>query len=193
MKRSSSRSRVLLLEGGHARCQDHQMPPGHDGYDGPMIDQGDQAPEFELPDQGGRAVKLSDFRGQSVVVYFYPKAATPGCTTQACGVRDHRTDYEQANAVVLGISPDPVAKVKKFHDKEGLNFALLADEGHHVADAYGVWAEKSMYGKTYFGNERTTFVIGPDGKVARVLRKVKPAEHDELVLKALDEVTPPVA
>lgn len=157
-----------------------------------MIDQGDQAPEFELPDQGGRAVKLSDFRGQSVVVYFYPKAATPGCTTQACGVRDHRTDYEQANAVVLGISPDPVAKVKKFHDKEGLNFALLADEGHHVADAYGVWAEKSMYGKTYFGNERTTFVIGPDGKVARVLRKVKPAEHDELVLKALQDVRPPV-
>ena len=152
-----------------------------------MTEQGDKAPNFELPDQDGRAVKLSDFHGRSVVVYFYPKAATPGCTTQACGVRDHRADYEQANAVVLGISPDPVAKVKRFHDKEGLNFALLADEGHHVADAYGVWAEKSMYGKTYFGNERTTFVIGPDGKVASVLRKVKPAEHDQLVLKALAE------
>jgi thioredoxin-dependent peroxiredoxin len=150
-----------------------------------MVDQGDQAPDFELPDQDGRPLKLSDFRGQSVVVYFYPKASTPGCTTQACGVRDHRADYEQADAVVLGISPDPVAKVKKFHEKEGLNFALLADEGHHVADAYGVWAEKSMYGKTYFGNERTTFVIDPDGKVAQVLRKVKPAEHDGLVLQAL--------
>jgi peroxiredoxin Q/BCP len=157
-----------------------------------MVEQGDEASDFELPDQDGRIVKLSDFRGQSVVVYFYPKAATPGCTTQACGVRDHRADYEQANAVVLGISPDPVAKVKKFHEKEGLNFALLADEGHHVADTYGVWVEKSMYGKTYFGNERTTFVIDRDGKVAQVLRKVKPAEHDALVLKTLQDASPPV-
>jgi peroxiredoxin Q/BCP len=156
-----------------------------------MIDQGQAAPDFELPDQDGHTVKLSDFRGQSVVVYFYPKASTPGCTTQACGVRDHRAEYEQANAVVLGISPDPVAKVKKFHDKEGLNFALLADEGHPVADAYGVWVEKSMYGRTYWGNERTTFIIDPDGRVADVLRKVKPAEHDALVLKALAS-TPPV-
>ncbi len=157
-----------------------------------MIEQGDEAPEFELPDHDGRPVKLSDFRGQPVVVYFYPKASTPGCTTQACGVRDHRADYVQANAVVLGISPDPVAKVKKFHEKEKLNFALLADEGHHVAETYGVWVEKSMYGKTYFGNERTTFVIDPDGKVAEVLRKVKPAEHDALVLEALGHATPPV-
>ena len=154
-----------------------------------MIEQGQTAPDFELPDQDGRAVKLSDFRGQPVVVYFYPKAATPGCTTQACGVRDHRADYEKAGAVVLGISPDPVAKVKKFHDKEGLNFALLADEGHAVADAYGVWVEKSMYGKTYFGNERTTFIIDPAGKVAEVLRKVKPAEHDALVLSALEQIS----
>ncbi|HXC23464.1 MAG TPA: thioredoxin-dependent thiol peroxidase [Solirubrobacteraceae bacterium] len=157
-----------------------------------MIEQGDSAPDFELPDQDGRTVKLSDFRGQPVVVYFYPKAATPGCTTQACGVRDRHADYEQANAVVLGVSPDPVAKVKKFHEQEELNFALLADEGHRVADDYGVWVEKSMYGKTYFGNERTTFVIDPDGKVARILHKVKPAEHDALVLKALDLATPPV-
>src|ERR1700733_13378293 len=153
-----------------------------------MIEQGDNAPDFELHDQDGRAVKLSDFRGQPVVVYFYPKADTPGCTTQACGVREHRADYAKVGAVVLGISPDPVAKVKKFHDKQGLNFQLLADEGHRVADKYGVWVEKSMYGKTYFGNERTTFVIGPDGKVARVLRKVKPAAHDELVLKTLEEL-----
>jgi thioredoxin-dependent peroxiredoxin len=151
-----------------------------------MIEQGDQAPDFTLPDQDGRAVKLSDFHGENVVVYFYPKAATPGCTVQACGVRDHRADYANAGAVVLGISPDPVAKVKEFHDEQGLNFALLADEDHAVADSYDVWAERSMYGKTYFGNERTTFVIDGDGQVARVLRKVKPAEHDELVLAALN-------
>ncbi len=158
-----------------------------------MIEQGQQAPDFELPDQDGRAIKLSDFRGQPVVVYFYPKADTPGCTAQACGVRDRRADYAKAGAVVLGISPDTVAKVKRFHDKQGLNFALLADDGHAVADTYGVWVEKSMYGKKYFGNERTTFVIDSEGNVAKVLRKVKPGEHDELVLKALEEVGPSVA
>ncbi|HEY5342507.1 MAG TPA: thioredoxin-dependent thiol peroxidase [Solirubrobacteraceae bacterium] len=154
-----------------------------------MIEPGDDAPDFELPDQDGRAVKLSDFRGQPVVVYFYPKAETPGCTTQACGVRDHLADYEQAGAVVLGISPDPVAKVKKFHDKEGLNFALLADEDHAVADTYGVWVTKKLYGREYLGNERTTFIIDSAGKVAEVLRKVKPAEHDALVLSALAEAS----
>jgi thioredoxin-dependent peroxiredoxin len=111
-----------------------------------MIEPGDKAPDFELPDQDGNPVKLSGFRGRPVVVYFYPKADTPGCTTQACGVRDHQPDYVHADAVVLGISPDPVAKIKKFHDKQALNFALLADDGHAVADAYGVWVEKSMYG-----------------------------------------------
>jgi len=155
-----------------------------------MIEQGSKAPDFELPDQDGRVVKLSDFRGQPVVVYFYPKADTPGCTTQACGVRDHQADYAQAGATVLGISPDPVAKVKRFHEKQALNFALLADEGHAVADAYGVWVQKSMYGRTYFGNERTTFVVDPDGRVAAVLRKVKPGEHDKLVLAALAESSP---
>jgi thioredoxin-dependent peroxiredoxin len=157
-----------------------------------MIEPGDKAPDFALPDQDGREVKLGDFAGEMLVLYFYPKADTPGCTTQACGVRDHRSDYAEAGATVLGVSPDPVAKVKRFHEKQGLNFPLLADEGHAVADAYGVWAEKSMYGKTYFGNERTTFVIGPDGVVAKVLRKVKPAEHDEQVLSALREASPPV-
>jgi peroxiredoxin Q/BCP len=150
-----------------------------------MIDPGDDAPDFELPDQDGSPVKLSKLRGVPVVVYFYPKADTPGCTTQACGVREHRTDYERAGARVLGISPDPVAKVKKFHDKQSLDFTLLADEGHTVAEAYGVWVQKSMYGKTYMGNERSTFVIDARGRVAQILRKVKPAEHDELVLKAL--------
>ncbi len=150
-----------------------------------MLEPGARAPDFALPDQDGREVKLSDFRGQNVVLYFYPKADTPGCTTQACGVRDHRADYERAGAVVLGVSPDPVAKVKRFHDKQGLNFALLADEGHAVADEYGVWVQKSMYGKTYFGNERTTFVIDDAGRVTEVLRKVKPGEHDDRVLAAL--------
>ena len=156
-----------------------------------MIEPGDDAPDFELPDQDARAIKLSDFRGQPVVVYFYPKADTPGCTTQACGVRDHRADYAKAGAVVLGISPDPVAKVKKFHEKHDLDFALLADEDHAVAEAYGVWVEKSMYGRTYFGAERTTFIVDPDGRLAQVLRKVKPAEHDELVLRALETASPP--
>ncbi len=157
-----------------------------------MIEQGQEAPDFELPDQDGRTVKLSDFRGKPVVVYFYPKADTPGCTTQACGVRDHEADYASAGAVVLGVSPDPVAKVKRFHDKQSLNFTLLADEDHAVAERYGVWVQKSMYGRTYWGNERTTFIIDPDGKVAAVLRKVKPAEHDVLVLAALAEATPPL-
>ena len=109
-----------------------------------MLEIGDKAPDFTLPDQDGEDVTLSQFRGQTVVLYFYPKADTPGCTAQACGVRDHLPDYERAGAVVLGASPDPVAKVKRFHDKQGLNFRLLADEDHSVADTYGVWAEKSM-------------------------------------------------
>src|SRR5579859_4909703 len=146
---------------------------------------GDQAPDFTLPDQSGNQVTLSDFTGKNVVLYFYPKADTPGCTTQACGVRDHRSDYEHSNAVVLGVSPDPVKRVSKFDQKYGLGFPLLADEQHEVAESYGVWVQKSMYGRTYMGNERSTFVIGPDGKIKDVMRKVKPAEHDELVLTAL--------
>lgn len=155
-----------------------------------MIEPGDAAPDFELSDQDGATVKLSDLRGQPVVVYFYPKAETSGCTVQACGVRDHRADYEQAGARVLGISPDPVAKVKKFHDKQGLDFTLLADEDHAVAEAYGVWVQKSMYGRTYWGVQRTTFIVGSDGKIAQVLRNVKPATHDELVLKGLAQESP---
>jgi peroxiredoxin Q/BCP len=157
-----------------------------------MIEPGDKAPDFELPDQDGREVKLSNLRGTPVVVYFYPKADTPGCTTQACGVRDHHGDYSELAATVLGISPDPVAKIKKFADEHSLEFPLLADEDHAVADAYGVWAQKSMYGRKYFGNERTTFVIGADGVVGDVLRKVKPAQHDEQVLAALARARPPV-
>jgi peroxiredoxin Q/BCP len=114
---------------------------------------------------------------------------TPGCTTQACGVRDHLPDYAKAGAVVLGISPDPVKKVKKFHEKQALNFALLADEDHAVTDAYGVWAEKSMYGKTYWGALRSTFIVGPNGKVVHVIPKVSPKTHDEEVLKVLGDMS----
>jgi peroxiredoxin Q/BCP len=149
------------------------------------VQTGDEAPDFTLPDQDGNAVHLADLRGKNVVVYFYPKADTPGCTTQACGIRDHRADYEKANAVVLGVSPDPVKDLASFADKYGLAFTLLSDEGHKVAEEYGVWVEKNMYGRKYMGNERTSFVIDPDGKIKQVLRKVKPAEHDALVLRAL--------
>ena len=150
-----------------------------------MLAPGDQAPDFTLPDQHGNSVSLSALRGKTVVLYFYPKADTPGCTTQACGVRDHRADYERAGAVVLGVSPDSVKAIAKFADKFTLGFPLLADEDHSVAEAYGVWVEKSMYGRKYMGNERTTFVISPEGLISAVLRKVKPAEHDQLVLDAL--------
>jgi peroxiredoxin Q/BCP len=150
-----------------------------------MIKEGQPAPDFELPDQSGEPVRLSSFRGRKVVLYFYPKANTPGCTTQACGVRDHETDYAAAGAVVLGVSPDPVKAVRKFHEKQALNFELLADEHHEVCERYGVWVEKSMYGKTYMGAQRSTFVIDEDGIIRRVIKKAKPETHDEDVLAAL--------
>jgi len=153
-----------------------------------VIEAGQQAPDFTLPDQDGADVSLASLRGRRVVLYFYPKADTPGCTTQACGIRDHSADYAAADAVVLGVSPDPVKKVKAFHDKQGLNFTLLADEDHAVAEAYGVWAEKSMYGRTYWGNLRATFLIDEDGVVRHVMPKVSPKTHDDQVLKALDEL-----
>src|SRR5437763_16669568 len=149
------------------------------------LEPGDQAPDFTLSDQNGNLVTLSELRGQNVVLYFYPKADTPGCTRQACGVRDHQPEYQGAHAVVLGVSPDQVNAVSKFDQKYGLGFPLLADSDHAVAEQYGVWIEKSMYGRKYMGNERTTFVIGPDGKLKEVFHAVKPAEHDDLILDAL--------
>jgi peroxiredoxin Q/BCP len=146
---------------------------------------GDPAPDFTLPDQEGNPVTLSDFKGQNVVLYFYPKADTPGCTTQACGVRDHQADYASADAVVLGVSPDAPKKIAKFDAKYDLGFPLLGDEDHAVAESYGVWVKKSMYGREYLGNERTTFVISSDGTIKEIFRKVKPGEHDDLVLAAL--------
>jgi peroxiredoxin Q/BCP len=153
-----------------------------------VVEQGDQAPDFTLPDQDGNPVALSDLRGTPVVLYFYPKADTPGCTTQACGIRDHRGEYERAGAKVLGVSPDPVAAIRKFADKYTLDFELLADEDHAVAELYGVWGEKKMYGKTYMGVQRATFVIDADGTVAKVFPKVSPKTHDDLVLEALGEL-----
>ena len=154
-----------------------------------MIEAGEEAPDFTLPNQDGEPVTLSSLRGGPVVLYFYPKADTPGCTTQACSIMDHTDQYAKHDAVVLGVSPDPVKGVKKFHDKFSMTFTLLADEDHAVCDLYGVWGEKSMYGKTYLGAMRSTFIIAPDGSVAKVFPKVSPKTHDEVVLKALEELS----
>ena len=153
-----------------------------------MPAEGDPVPDFTLPDQHGDPVTLSDLRGQTVVLYFYPRADTPGCTTQACGVRDRSSEYERAGARVLGISPDPVKAVAKFDEKYGLGFTLLADENHEVAERYGTWVEKQMRGNTYWGVQRATFVIDADGRIARVFPKVSPKTHDDVVLEALDEL-----
>jgi len=153
-----------------------------------MLGPGDTAPAFSLLDQNGEKVKLSDFKGQAVVLYFYPRADTPGCTTQACGVRDRGADYDAAGARVVGISPDEVDAVAKFVAKFDLDFTLLADADHAVAEKYGTWVEKSMYGKKYMGVQRATFIIDPEGKIARVFPKVSPKTHDDVVLKALGEL-----
>jgi peroxiredoxin Q/BCP len=153
-----------------------------------LIESGETAPDFTLPDQEGNEVTLSELRGSPVVLYFYPRADTPGCTTQACGIRDHRADYAAAGARVLGVSPDSVDDVGKFAGKHALDFTLLADADHAVAERYGVWSEKSMYGKKYWGVQRATFVIAEDGKVANVFPKVSPKTHDEVVLEALAEL-----
>ena len=153
-----------------------------------MLAEGDAAPDFTLFDQDGNQVKLSDLRGETVVLYFYPRADTPGCTTQACGVRDRGAEYREAGVRVIGISPDEVDAIEKFAGKYDLDFTLLADPDHAVADAYGAWVEKSMYGKKYMGVARATFVVDPQGKIARVFPKVQPKKHDDLVLKALKEL-----
>jgi peroxiredoxin Q/BCP len=150
-----------------------------------MVAKGTEAPDFTLPDQDGNPVTLSELRGQPIVLYFYPKADTPGCTTQACGIRDHRADYERTGARVIGVSPDTVAAQRKFAEKYDLDFTLLADEDHSVAELYGVWGDKKMYGKTYMGVRRSTFLIDPEGVVAHVIPKASPKTHDEIVLEAL--------
>ena len=146
---------------------------------------GDVAPFFTMLDDAGATVSLADLRGQRVVLYFYPKDDTPGCTTQACALRDGWAEVEALDVVLFGISPDSPASHAKFRAKFNLPYPLLADEGHAVAEAYGVWVEKSMYGKKYMGVERSTFVIGPDGRLEHVLHKVKPGEHLDLIVKTL--------
>jgi thioredoxin-dependent peroxiredoxin len=153
-----------------------------------MLEPGQPAPDFTLSDQDGKPVTLSDLCGEAVVLYFYPRADTPGCTTQACGIRDRGPDYEAAGARVIGVSPDEPAALEKFAAKYDLGFTLLADADHAVADAYGAWGEKSMYGKKYMGIIRTTFIVDAEGRIARVFPKVQPKKHDALVLKALDEL-----
>ena len=150
-----------------------------------LVREGEEAPDFELPDETGALVKLSSLRGKPIVLYFYPKDNTPGCTTQACGIRDAYDEFERAGAVVLGISPDDESSHVKFKDKYELPFTLLADTDHSVAEEYGVWGEKNMAGKTFMGVSRSTFVIGADGNVTSVMHDVKPATHADDVLAAL--------
>jgi peroxiredoxin Q/BCP len=143
------------------------------------------APDFESLDDQGQPIKLSDYRGQWVVLYFYPKAMTSGCTLQAQSLRDDHAKYQALNAVVLGVSPDSVKRQAKFKQKEGLPFTLVADEDHQVAELYEVWKEKSMFGKTFKGNERTTFLIDPEGRVAKIFPKFHTTSHSNQVLDAL--------
>jgi thioredoxin-dependent peroxiredoxin len=150
-----------------------------------LIQEGTPAPDFTLTSDSGEKVTLSTLRGAPVVVYFYPKDDTPGCTAQACGIRDVWSELQRSGAVVLGVSPDSPDRHVRFREKYGLPFTLLSDEKHEVAELYGTWVEKSRYGKTYMGMERSTFVIDADGNVASVMRKVKPAEHADDVVAAL--------
>jgi thioredoxin-dependent peroxiredoxin len=150
-----------------------------------MVTEGQEAPDFELTSDSGERVRLSQFRGRPVVLYFYPKDDTPGCTAQACGIRDTYEDFEQSGAVVLGVSPDEESSHVKFKQKYGLPFTLLADPEHEVADEYGVWGERKYMGKTYWGVERSTFLIDENGRVSKVMRRVKPDTHADQVLAAL--------
>ena len=150
-----------------------------------MLEEGELAPDFTLVDDAGDPVTLSSLRGKQVVLYFYPKDDTPGCTTQACGIRDAYDEFEREGAVVLGVSPDNEASHVKFKKKFKLPFALLSDDGHHVAEEYGVWTEKKYMGRTYLGVARSTFVIAEDGTIKKVLHNVKPATHVDDVLEAL--------
>jgi peroxiredoxin Q/BCP len=150
-----------------------------------MIEEGKTAPDFVLTSDAGERVKLSDLRGKPVVLYFYPKDDTPGCTKQACGIRDAYAEFQQRGAVVLGVSPDNEASHVKFREKYSLPFTLLADPDHDVAEDYGVWVEKNAYGKKKMGVERSTFIIDSEGNVAKVMRRVKPDTHADDVLAAL--------
>lgn len=152
------------------------------------LKQGDKAPEFTLPDQDGKTHTLSDYKGQWVLLYFYPKDMTPGCTIEACTLRDNYGDFEKIDAVVLGMSADSVDRHKKMVDKHSLPFTLLADEEKEILKAYGVWAKKKMFGKEYMGILRNSFLIDPEGNIAKIYEKVKPAAHAKEVLTDLNEL-----
>ena len=155
-----------------------------------MVEEGTLAPDFELESDEGAPVRLSELRGRPVVLYFYPKDDTPGCTTQARGIRDAWSDFGERGAVVLGVSPDTTAAHRRFKEKYGLPFTLLTDPDHEIAERYGVWVEKRNYGKTYMGINRSTFVIAPDGTVAKALYGVKADGHADLVLETLSSAAP---
>jgi peroxiredoxin Q/BCP len=152
------------------------------------ITKGTQAPDFTLADETNTTQRLSDFRGRPVILYFYPKDDTPGCTTEACNFRDDYSAYVEADVVILGVSPDSSQSHAKFKEKYGIPFSLLADDGHKVCDMYGVWGPKKFMGKEYVGVLRTTFLIDTNGRVARVFENVKPAEHSVEVLAALKSI-----
>lgn len=147
---------------------------------------GNKAPVFALKDQNGELVKLSGLVGKNVVIYFYPKAMTPGCTTQACGLRDASADYAKRDTVVLGVSPDPFERLKKFEDKHELNFTLLSDEDHAIAEKYGVWGLKKFMGREFMGIHRVTFIINKEGRLAHIMEKVKTKTHHDDVLAIID-------
>ena len=150
---------------------------------------GNNAPAFSLKNQDGETVSLKDFKGKkNVVLYFYPKAMTPGCTTQACGIRDSKAKFTRADTVVLGVSPDPVARLVKFREKEKLNFDLLSDEDHAVAEKYGVWGLKKFMGREYMGINRVSFIIDKKGKVRHVMEKVNTKTHDDDVLAIVKDL-----
>ncbi|MGI8315002.1 thioredoxin-dependent thiol peroxidase [Halobacillus mangrovi] len=151
------------------------------------VEKGKQAPQFTLPANNGETVSLSDYKGKNVVLYFYPKDMTPGCTTEACDFRDHHESFADLDAVILGVSPDPVESHKKFIDKHDLPFLLLADEDHEVAEEYGVWKLKKNFGKEYYGIERSTFIIDKEGNIAEEYRKVKVKGHVETALEYIRE------
>jgi thioredoxin-dependent peroxiredoxin len=150
-----------------------------------VVEEGKEAPDFELTSDSGDRVRLSQFRGQPVVLYFYPKDDTPGCTKQACAIRDSYDDFAETGAVVLGVSPDDEGSHVRFKEKYGLPFTLLADPHHVVSEQYGVWVERKYMGRMYMGIERSTFLIDEEGRVAKVMRRVKPDTHAQLVLDAL--------
>ena len=153
-----------------------------------MVEENKKAPAFSLNDQDGKKVALNDFKGKNIVLYFYPKDNTSGCTKEACNFRDDFPDFKKLKAVILGISPDSVESHKKFSDKYELPFSLLSDEKKQIHEKYGVWKEKSMYGRKYMGVERSTFIIDKTGKVKKIFRKVKVADHNKEVLEALMEL-----